>query len=212
MNGPTITMEKDKALAKLEQYEQALREKPARLRTETDRKIADGYRVLARGGRLVDVNETIKAGGLNLAGIPKLAISRASAESSNWRAETRGEYGSDGKWQSIPTGGGRYRWDGGERRVMDDRVRWELSADSFDTAKIQTGRDFRALVPHIPLPLRPKYKLENYFTLWEANWHTLPRDPYLLRPITGALMEIIAEWDLTDLEIAAVKAGMARGT
>jgi hypothetical protein len=71
MNSPTITMEKDAAVKKLDAYEQAARRNPAAFQ-ELDRGILQGYRVLARGGRLVDVNEAIKVGGLNLAGIPKL--------------------------------------------------------------------------------------------------------------------------------------------
>jgi hypothetical protein len=179
MNSPTITMEREHAVKTLERYEEARRKNP-RACTETDRRIADGYKVLAKGGRLIDVSEALKAGGLNLAGIPKLAIARAHVHRTEWRAGLEFGY-VDGAYTGWAHGGGRYEWG-------------------------QTSRDFSALAPHIPLPHRPKFKLENYFLLWEANWHTLPRDPYLLRAITGALMEIVAEWDLTDLEIAAVRA------
>jgi hypothetical protein len=69
------------------------------------------------------------------------------------------------------------------------------------------GRDG---VPLIPLPMRPRRKLHNYFILWEANWNPEPpRDPYLLKPLAGTLMEIVAEWDLSPLEIAAVRGATA---
>lgn len=211
MNSPTITMERSAAIAKLEQYEAAAERNP-KLRTETDRRIAEGYKVLAKGGRLVDVNEALKAGGLNLAGIPKLAIARAHVEATDWQPERGSEWRND-KHVWFATGGGVYSYGPRRTRIAGDRVTWKVDADTFDRAKVQAhpSRDFRALTPHVPLPHRPKFKLDNYFLLWEANWFGVPRDPYLLRPISGALMEIVAEWDLTDLEIAAVKAGMARG-
>jgi hypothetical protein len=204
MNSPTITMEREHAVKTLERYEEARRKNP-RACTETDRRIADGYKVLAKGGRLIDVSEALKAGGLNLAGIPKLAIARAHVHRTEWRAGLEFGY-VDGAYTGWAHGGGRYEWGPRRTRIVDDRVQWSVPADTFDRTKVQTSRDFSALAPHIPLPHRPKFKLENYFLLWEANWHTLPRDPYLLRAITGALMEIVAEWDLTDLEIAAVRA------
>lgn len=210
MQGPTITMEREVAVKKLEQYEEAAERNPS-AHTETDRRIADGYKVLAKGGRLVDVNEALRFAGLNLAGIPKLAIARAHVEASRWQARTECRY-VENQYRLFHTGGGQYHYGPNRSRITGDRVIWWLDNDVFDRRKVQSSRDFRALTPHIPLPHRPKYKLENYFLLWEANWFALPRDPYLLRPITGALMEIIAEWDLSDLEIAAVKAGMARGT
>jgi hypothetical protein len=207
MNTPTITMEKSKAIATLESYETAAKRNP-KARRDIDRGLMDGYRVLARGGRLVDVTEAIKAGGLNLAGIPKLAIARAHAlktlwePSADWRSTV--EFPDGGR---FPNGGGIYTWARREQRSTDDRVRWTIPVGTFE-GRI-SAKDASAMVPLIPLPLRPKFKLENYFILWEANWHPEPpRDPYLLRPVAGALMEIIAEWDLTDLEIAAARGAM----
>lgn len=209
MNSPTITMDRTAAVAKLEQYEEAARRNP-RARTDTDRRIADGYKVLAKGGRLVDVGEAIKAGGLNLAGIPKLAIARAHVEACDWRPVWNGWRNADGKRVVVTDGGGAYSWGGRNRRVTDDRVRWPVPAGTFEAAKVQCGRDFRALTPHVPLPHRPRHNLANYFLLWEASWHSLPTDPYLLRPVGGSLMEIVAEWDLTPLELAAVRAATPR--
>ena len=66
-----------------------------------------------------------------------------------------------------------------------------------------------AFLPLVPAPLRPKYHLRNYFVLWEANWHPAPPvDPYLLKPIVGSLMEIVAEWDVSPIELAAVRQGI----
>ena len=154
-----------------------------------------GYRVLARGGRLLDVNEAIKHGGLNLARLPRLAIARANAESSRWS----GDWGHQG--------GGVYRW-ARRTNLVDDRVRWVMPAGSFDPTGMPT-KELVALSPFIPLMHRPRHHLSNYFLLWEANWHPAPPvDPYLLKPITGSLMEIVAEWDVSPVELAAVRSAM----
>jgi hypothetical protein len=161
---------------------------------------------------------------LNLAGIPRLAIGRAHKNSVAWRPNStitkniRGSlYSLNTNSRTVATGGGVFdygvptsRWSG-SYLIGDDRAFWSVPAHTFDSEKIAKDaqgniRNFNAMTPLIPLPLRPKHKLDNYFILWEANWHPEPpRDPYLLRPLAGSLMEIIAEWDLTPLEIAAVK-------
>ena len=212
MNSSTITMERESALAKLEQYEQAATARPGKVRNE-DRAIMRGYRVLAKGGRLLDVNEAIRHGGLNLAGLPKLAIARAHVERSKWWAETTGRYVNEADpanlaYRIFATGGGEYLYGPTNGRVTDDRRRWRLPAETFAADRAQHGRTFEALTPLIPLPHRPRHNLSNYFLLWEANWHALPVDPYLLRPITGSLMEILAEWDVSPVELAAVRSAM----
>jgi hypothetical protein len=212
MDTPTITMERATAQQKLDQYERAARSNPRHVKG-VDKGIAAGYRVLARGGRLVDVNDAIKAGGLNLAGQPKLAIARAHVEAVTWIPEMRGV------WDSVTqkttsyrtTGGGTFSYRSSRRqRITDDRVQWKIADDTFEQRIVHDRKNFRGMVPLIPLPLRPIKDLANYFVLWEANWHGVPVDPYLLKPLAGSLMEIVAEWDLTPLEVSAVKIAAVR--
>jgi hypothetical protein len=215
MNSPTMVMEKNAAVRKLEEYEQAARNNPKAFR-DIDKGLIDAYRSLAKGKRLVDVNEALKHGGLNIAGIPKLAIARAHRHDVSWRPgrEIKKGWGS-GRYHIETTGkqgGGVYDYSANRgawsQRIGDDRVAWQLPDDTFDREKIQT-RDFLALTPLIPLPLRPRFKLENYFLLWEASWTPAPPvDPYLLRPVAGSLMEIVAEWELSAVEVAAVRGAM----
>lgn len=215
MNSPTITMPKETAVAKLEEYERAAKENP-RAAADLDRGIMQGYRVLARGGRLVDVNEALKAGGMNLAGLPKLAIARAHVERCRWVPQTNGRYDfppeyPKGIYRRHPDGGGAFTYfTSRNQRINDDRVKWTLPADTFPSDKVQISESkmFEAMVPLVPLPLRPKHCLDNFFILWEASWHSVPTDPYLLRPLAGSLMEIVAEWELTPLEVAAVRNAM----
>ena len=194
MNSPTITMERESAVARLEEYEEAARKNP-KLRTELDRQVMQGYRIMARGGRLVDLNEAIRHGGLNIAGLPKLAVARADAKSARWgmRSNTSMFW-----WHESS----RY-----DDRYKSDRFCWVVPPGFFDYSKTPR-RDFEAMTPLIPLPHRPKHDLSNYFLLWEANWFALPVDPYLLRPVVGPLMEIIAEWEVSPLELAAVRAAI----
>jgi hypothetical protein len=201
MNSPTIQMEKSAAAAKLEEYEKAMEKNP-KLATQIDRDVMRGYKLLAKGARLVDVNEAIRHGGLNLAGLPKLAISRAHVASVRFsRTSDLAAY----LWHDHAP---RYRWSG--NWYTSDTYRWVLPDNVFPWDK-KDHREVMALTPLIPLPIRPARSLHNYFLLWEANWHPAPpRDPYLLQQVTGSLMEIVAEWDVSDLELAAVSAAMQK--
>jgi hypothetical protein len=207
MNSTTIEMTQSAALEKLESYERAIEANP-RAATTIDLDVMRGYKVLARGGRLLEVNAAIVAAGLNLAGQPKLAISRAHVSECHWQAQTTYTWDvatGKGEWQL--TGGCHYIYNPERRRVTDERVRWTLPALSF-TGKL-SRLSIKALTPFIPLPVRPRHNLSNYFLLWEANWHPSPPvDPYLLRPVAGSLMEILAEWDVSPVELAAVRHAM----
>lgn len=88
----------------------------------------------------------------------------------------------------------------------------DFPADSFPEPP-HRGRNFgwaraRAVVPLVPLDLRPKRGLANYHVLWEAVWEPAPPvDPMLLRRIgQGDLWVVCAAWDLTEVERAALAA------
>ena len=61
-------------------------------------------------------------------------------------------------------------------------------------------------MPVIPVHLRPRRGLQNYHVLWEAEWERIPpRDPMLLRRIgRGDMSLVVAAWDLTEVERAAL--------
>jgi hypothetical protein len=62
-----------------------------------------------------------------------------------------------------------------------------------------------AIVPIVPVYLRPKRGLANYHVLWEAEWRRIPpHDPMLLRRIGGDMWLVVAQWDLTEVERAAL--------
>ena len=90
-----------------------------------------------------------------LAAFPKLAIARAD------QANQFGIVRSDGSATMTPR-----RWG---RRRNDTRLSFYWPAGSFPGRPSQRSWQGEALVPLIPLPLRPKRALENYHILWEAQ-------------------------------------------
>ncbi len=188
MNTPTIEMDVDEAQEKLDAYRQAIKDKPE-LARKVDRQLAKGYRLLAKGKRLIDVNEAIRHGGVDEKNRPRLAIARAHVAKVIWRPNSLTFDWSKSGWGSGP----------GQT--------WVLPAGVLEITKLDR---IEAATPMIPLPLRPFASLDNYYLLWEADWHRAPRDPYLLRPIYGSIMEIVAEWELTALELAAVNVATVR--
>lgn len=204
MNSETITMDPETAARRLESYEQAMTSNAKRV-TATDRAIVKALKVAAGGGRLIDVNQAIGRAGLSRAGLPLLAIARAHVNSVIWTATGRWNFAMKPRtW--YPDGGGRFDYRKAGQRITDDRVIWNLPVGTLGDTAEPSHKTVRAFTPLIPLPLRPKTKLENFFVLWEANWHPEPPvDPYLLRPLSGSLMEIVAEWDVSPIELAAVR-------
>ena len=165
--------------------------------TSEDAQIMQGYRLLAQGRTLLNLVETMRTAGVDDKGLPKLAIARADARWCFLTTSTDGsaEFGSDdrpwrlrgraqGRMIHVPPGTfPQYRWD-------EDRP----------------GRA-QALVPLVPLPLRPKGMLTGYHILREAEWQEIvPQDPFLLRHIAGDLYAVVAAWDLTDLERSVIAA------
>ena len=69
-----------------------------------------------------------------------------------------------------------------------------------------------ALVPAVPADIRPDVgQLKDWHIPWEVDkWFERsqipepPRDPLLLRKIRGELFQVLAEWDLTEIERAVM--------
>ncbi len=98
------------------------------------------------------------------------------------------------------------RANGWGRRIGPEPFEWPKS--QFAGAIVTSYRgDYRAIMPLIPAHLRPRQALENYHVLWEAEWsRVVPRDPFLLRRLgKGDLWLVVAAWDLTEVERAALQ-------
>ena len=162
--------------------------------TPIDDEIRRTYRAISQGKVVIQALESIKAAGLNDKGLPKLAIGRADL------SEIFLDANSDGSVAMMSDRQSRI-WHHSE---VQSSVRITFPAGSF--VGVQYKRRQRAMLPLIPIHLRPRQALESYHVLWEAEWEPIPpRDPYLLRRMGKAdLWLVVAAWDLTDVERAAL--------
>lgn len=180
--GDTEQEQRQSARKAFLEYRAAVRER----HNEEDAQIMRGYRALSQGKQLLHLTDTIRAGGLDKDGRPRLAIMRA-----------------DQRWCYFTT-----TWDGwtltndGQAWRSKHRDRFRFSNDVLPV-KREIG-DAKALVPLIPPCHRPAIALSNFHILWEADWQRVPRDPALLRHLGGDLYAVVAVWDLTEVERAVL--------
>ena len=184
MNAATITMPKHEALTAYREYRQAVRENP----NPRDEAIMMGYRAIASGKAVIDVAQAIREAGLDEKGRPKLAIGRADWPVCRFR------------YSAWPSAHLSFKSDS-----LSLRHELRIPAWEFGTPGISQS-NWTAQTPMIPPRLRPAGNLKRYHILWEANWVAAPTDPYLLRHLDGFLYVVLAAWNLTPLERAAMGA------
>lgn len=150
--------------------------------TDNDRAIAAIYKRIAAGKLVIRALASITAAGLNSAGQPKLAIARADEREIACRIaadqatfEPRDYCRSRTRIFQVPIPGLKF-----------------------------TTPNCRAIVPLIPVHLRPRKAIEKYHVLWEADWNQYPVDPYLLRRFGEDAWLVVAAWDLTPVERAVM--------
>lgn len=207
-----ITVDQAEARAKVEEYRAAVRER----RSQEDARIARAFAVAARGKRILLLTDTLRAGGVDEKGRPRLAVCRADATRCELTIRRDQVLYRDARDTTLPS----YRLTApvGERHVA---VAWPAAAETARELQAAPSQwDWRArweaMVPVTPPSLRPSRRhrlhgaapdpLASCHVLWEAEWHPTraPRDPALLRHIEGDLWEVIATWDLTELERAVI--------
>lgn len=185
----TITMPRADARAAFIQYRRAFREAANSEQAKQDRALMQGYRAIAKGQTVIDLNQAMRGARLNEEGYPKLAICRADATHctvSMDRTAATFYFGERTFGRSV------------KRQVA-------IPADTFEPWHGPYRSVRVALVPMIPPQFRPPYKLEGYQLLWEAEWRkATPVDPMLLKHLGGALYAVLAQWDLTPLERAVL--------
>jgi len=165
-----------------------------------DRECMRAYQLLAQGRLIIKALESIKVAGLNAQGLPKLAIARATQSVCVFHGESNGSAVFDN--------------DGIRRNHTRNRISYPAGSFAFPLEKRTWGDgnvfyrapSGKAMLPSIPLHLRPKRGLDSYHVLWEAEWTKIPpRDPFLLRRIGKAdLWLVVAMWDMTEVERAAL--------
>lgn len=164
--------------------------------TQQDVALKNAYREIMRGNRVLDLAATLRAAGLDPQGRPRLAIIAAN-HTLCWFSR----FGSSGLFSPRESDG----WRG---RPARGHVSVDLSV--WAPGKV-IERRCRAVVPTIPPLLRPAHP-DRYWILWEAEWETVPGDPFLLRRLGCGLYMIVAQWDLTPLEQAVLANSTIRST
>jgi hypothetical protein len=160
-----------------------------------DAEIERIYRMISKGKVVVRAFESIRAAGVNDAGLPRLALARADASTCYLTM--------------YPNGGARMtteRWVDG--RTAASRL-FQFGEATFPRAR---HRHAEAMVPHIPPDIRPQRGLQNYHILFEAIWAPSPPvDPILLRRIgAGDTWLVVGAWNLTEVERAVMASRLGR--
>jgi len=191
MEVATIQIDREEARKRVEEFTAKRRKKL----TEMDQALFRGYKALAEGLTLIDVNEAVRQGGYFEENYcPKLAIARSDVETVyfNHRFD----------WSDTPPkhGGNYIAWNPNNRdaaeKIRHDAIE-ALARDGersfFDVARdkgfvielvhgsIESPEDERkqsrrwfkstysTTVPAIPFHLRPNGDAEKYFILWEVD-------------------------------------------
>lgn len=174
---------------------------------EQDRVIAAGYRQLSIGRQLIRLSETIIAGGFDQNARPRLAIARCDTREVELDRWDRGRIRFR-PWTGSP-------WD---NRFRSASTLIEIDGPAYPTELVGTSHvEGLATVPPVPPAYRPKAHPRNYHILFEAEWRTKrsrrsrsSSDPALLKRLGGDLYAVLAVWDLTDVEKAALDAGIVQ--
>lgn len=155
-----------------------------------DHEIQRAYQLIAQGRMVIKALESIQNAGLNSDGWPKLALANALVKTCHCELSREGvAMFTKGGWGADRDRKNTFRVTGLRRAVP--MKEWRENA--------------QAMVPLVPIHLRPKRALGNYHILWEAEWKRVPPvDPMLLRRIGGDLWLVVAAWDLTEVERAAM--------
>lgn len=213
-----VTLNKDDALAKFNEYKSALRVS----RSQHDRMMKAVYGALAEGLGVINPRAAIIKAGIDAEGYPKLAISRADQPTVFFRRSNNEQ---DAYFSAYS---GRYL-SAQNKSAQASRLQFQFPSATLPavepkrvvqaagtphqwTTRVFPDRYFsivKATVPIVPPEHRPAdFDLPQYCTLWEVEkWEALPRpqrapgDPMLLKPLaqTG-LYAVMAHWDLTDIE------------
>ena len=179
----------EELLAKYEQHKEVA--------TEDDLAIMKAYKAIAKGEVIIQAHESIRQAGYNEKGEPNLAIVRANQKvvQANVARFQNNEKSQVTFYEPDAWGRDNYRASL-RRHVVENMGAWRGDIPRYS--------DLRAVVPSIPLDMRPKRGLHLYHILWEADWSRVPVDPMLIRKLAGDLWLVCAAWDLTDVERAVL--------
>lgn len=179
----TINIPRHQARAAYREYKAALKQQHS---TE-DEMMMRAYKAIARGEKVLNIVAAFQAAGLDEYGRPKLAIARADAQRIHFSPAWRSGVFSINMWH----------------RVNESKSNYVRLPEGCYTSEVIKNR-ITAIVPSVPPQYRPHGKLSGYHLLWEPDWKEPPKDPILLKQLSGYLFAVLAVWDLTDVERAVL--------
>lgn len=163
--------------------------------TPSDLAVVEALKAAEEGRVLVDLNTVIARGGIakkyNVSKLPGLTLAPPGAREVSMRV-----------------------WHDGDMVLRAKRPfrQWKMTLSAGYTFPRGEAISYSAVatVPQMPPDVR-NLAQKNHLLLWEPEWrkaHTQvqrpPIDPALLEPLSGSLYVVLATWDLTELEAAAL--------
>jgi len=192
----TIETPQDEAKDRLAEYQQLAEGE----RTALDARIMAGFRALARGLPVIKLSDSVTAGGFFDNGLPRIAVVRADATECWVQREGYREFvylsQNPGWWHQTQN-----------RGALVNATSVRVTVPQSQQPKWAGTGEGHTMVPIIPPEHRPRRsRLRRFHILWEVErWDMIPpRDPALLKHIVGDLWAVMAAWDLTELERAAL--------
>jgi hypothetical protein len=166
---------------------------------QEDQALMESYRAMARGQRIVNVASVMHAAGLDKQQLPKLALAGAHWKECylTWSYRDRFEFSED-RWAGSLRGG---QYTNGTTGFPLHTFTANLQNQVWRKSNNHPVLPVKAVVPSIPLHLRPSGDLREYHILFEPVWAPAPPvDPILLKHVHGYMYAVLAQWDLTDIE------------
>jgi len=200
-NAPVITMEKEEAKKHYQEYLEATKVRKEKYVEE----LKNLYRYLSQGAKVLDVYEAFKQSGVNDTGEPKLGIAPASWKQITFVKQELGagvfckDRGSREKSEAVALPSKTFP----DWKVVKAPTEWNPGRTEIIRENITTK------VPLIPATLLPESQsLNGYYILFEVEeWNEIPvaRDPYLLKRINANAFVVLAEWDVTEVELSVMR-------
>ena len=164
--------------------------------------LMDCYREMAKGQRVLNLASVMASAGRNKQQLPVLSVAQANWKECFLTVQNPGQMAifSADRWTSYSYA--KKKWANDAVAIPSHTFGAELSNAEWRKGQGHPALPVSALVPAIPLHLRPAGDLSEFHILWEAVWTPTkaPEDPLLLKHIRGFMYTVLAQWDLTPIE------------
>ncbi len=202
MNAPTLELDEKQAKQLYNEYAEQIKERGDKAEKYL-KDLKSTYYHLSQGRKVIDIFEVFKKSGLKEDGTPNLAIARADLKKVYFQKEAMGAgcFTEKDRW---------YDSSDNVRLPSGTFPNWPLvgETDAWEDTQIK-DKTIYSKVPLVPAHIMPDGALDNYYILFEVvEWNAVPvaADPYLLKRINGNAFVVLAEWDITPIEQAIMRA------